>query len=452
MKRNDTYGVKPFTEPVNGACVTPPGSKSITNRALVFAALNHDAITLENALFSRDTRIMVACLRQLGIEIVTDESQKRIQVNGCDGTIPIREARLNVGNAGTAARFLTALICLHEGGYYYIDGDEEMRKRPMSGLLNALEEAGAARVKYHGVTGHMPYSVQTQGLKGGEIQLDASASSQMLSALLMIAPFAKSPVSIKLKSKTVSQPFVNMTQQMMQFFGYSQFREHQNGLIYTCQPVDRPYYACMPISPNVYRIEPDATAASYFLVLPIAAGGHIEVTLPANSLQGDTGFATVLNTHWKNCRRLTGIISVKVPSQHPPLPGIEADFNAISDTFLTIAAIAPLLNGPTTITGIGHTRHQETDRIAAMAKELQKLGQGVEEGADWLRITPRPLQPATIETYNDHRIAMSFAILGCTNLNRDGSSWLALKNPECCEKTFPEFFDKLEALREANHS
>ncbi len=404
--------IQPFTKPVRGT-VTLPGSKSITNRALILAALSPKTITLHGALFSRDTCIMVAALRALGFVVVTDENALTITLAGRGGEIPVREAKLDVGNAGTAARFLTAFVCLRPDGVYHFDGDEAMHRRPIGALLAAIESQGA-----QATARNFPFTLKTAGLRGGQVDLDASESSQLLSALLMVAPQARSPLTVKLKGETVSQPFVEMTERMVQKFA--------------AQPAD-------------YAIEGDATAASYFAELAIITGGTVEVkglNLTRAALQGDAGFYRLLAAQ--------GLITSSGLTVSPgrARTGITADFNDFSDTFLSLAALAPLLDGPTKISGIAHTRKQETDRVAGMARELKKLGQQVIETEDALEIHPRPLTPGVeIETYHDHRFAMSFGILGCHDSLKNGQPWLTIKDPGCCAKTFPAFFDLLETLR-----
>ena len=402
----------PFTGPVRGG-VTLPGSKSITNRALILAALGPTTVTLRNALFSRDTRIMIAALRNLGFEITADESALTITITGGGGKIPQREAQIEVGNAGTAARFLTALVSLHPQGTYHFDGDEAIRRRPIGTLLEALEHQGATASARS-----FPFTLKTAGLRGGNVRLDASESSQLLSALLMVAPHARSPLTVELKGETVSRPFVAMTERMVQQF--------------SAPVVD-------------YAIEGDATAASYFAALALVTQGQLTVNglnLSPSALQGDAEFYRLLAAH-----QLITASDHQVASGHER-SGFSADFNHFSDTFLTLAALAPLLEGPTRITGIAHTRKQETDRVAGMARELRKLGQQVIETEDTLEIHPRPLTPhREIETYHDHRFAMSFGILGCYDLLRNGQAWLSIKDPACCAKTFPSFFDLLADLR-----
>jgi 3-phosphoshikimate 1-carboxyvinyltransferase len=402
----------PFTGPVRGS-VTLPGSKSITNRALILAALGSTTVTLRNALFSRDTRIMIAALRTLGFEITADESALTITITGGGGKISQREAQIEVGNAGTAARFLTALVSLHPEGTYHFDGDAAMRRRPIGTLLEALEHQGATASARS-----FPFTLKTAGLRGGNVPLDATESSQLLSALLMVAPHARSPLTVQLKGETVSRPFVAMTERMVQQF--------------STPVVD-------------YAIEGDATAASYFAALALVTQGQLTVNglnLSPAALQGDAEFYRLLAAH-----QLITASDHQVASG-PQRSSFSADFNHFSDTFLTLAALAPLLEGPTRITGIAHTRKQETDRVAGMARELRKLGQQVIETEDTLEIHPRPLTPhREIETYHDHRFAMSFGILGCYDLLKNGQAWLSIKDPACCAKTFPSFFDLLADLR-----
>jgi 3-phosphoshikimate 1-carboxyvinyltransferase len=409
--------IQPFTRPVHGR-VTLPGSKSITNRALILAALGSRGVTLRGALFSRDTRIMVAALRQLGFAVATDEPALTITIAGRGGAIPVREAELDVGNAGTAARFLTAFVCLRPDGVYHFTGDEAMRRRPIGALLEALAAQGA-----QASARHFPFTLKTAGLRGGPVELDASESSQLLSALLMVAPHAATLLTVQLKGGTVSQPFVEMTGRMVRQFA---------------------------ASPGDYAIEGDATAASYFAALTVVAGGSLGIdglNLAPDALQGDRAFHRLLEG--KGLIRTAGQTVSPGASRH----GVTADFNDFSDTFLTLAALAPLLDGPTRISGIAHTRKQETDRVAGMARELTKLGQQVIETEDALEIHPRPLVPGVeIETYHDHRFAMSFGILGCHDLLKDGRPWLTIRDPGCCAKTFPAFFDLLAGLRTASHA
>lgn len=415
MSLADPLPITPFIQPVRGV-VELPGSKSITNRALILAALADGTTKLTGALFSRDSRIMVTALQTLGFKVTADESTHTIVVEGRGGQIPESSATIHVGNAGTAARFLTALVCLHPSGVYHFDGDEAMRKRPIGSLLDALTEQGA-----QADTRSFPFTLKTAGLRGGEVSIDASESSQLLSALILVAPSACTPLEVTLQGETVSKPFVTMTENMVRQFS-------------------------SPL--NEYAIEGDASAASYFAAHAFVTNSTLRINglnLADDALQGDAQFCHLLKE--------LGYLDLDghILSAGSNRQGTETDFNAISDTFLTLAAIAPLLDGPTKITGIAHTRKQETDRVAGMARELIKLGQKVIETEDSLEIHPQPLIPdVVIETYEDHRFAMSFGILGCHDLHGDGRVWLSIKDPACCGKTFPNFFEVLESLRQSS--
>ncbi len=417
MPLADPLPITPFTHPISGV-VELPGSKSITNRALILAALAEGTTKLTGALFSRDSRIMIAGLQALGFVITADESTHTIVVEGRGGEIPVGTAKINVGNAGTAARFLTALVCLHPNGTYDFDGDEAMRKRPIGSLLDALTEQGAQADERS-----FPFTLKTAGLRGGEVSVDASESSQMLSALLLAGSRAQSPLKINITGEPGSRPFVEMTKRVIEQFAQK---------------------------PSTYNVEGDASAASYLLTLPLITGG--EITLPNyhGDLQGDRRFLEVVRH-----------VSLQVDEDEAPpryfyardtrLKPVEQNFREFSDTFLTLAAIAPLLDGPTKITGIAHTRKQETDRVSGMARELIKLGQKVIETEDALEIHPQPLNSGVeIETYEDHRFAMSFGILGSHDLHGNGRPWLSIKDPACCGKTFPTFFEVLESLRQSS--
>lgn len=420
----DVLPIVPFTHPARGE-VRLPGSKSLTNRALLLAALGGRDVVLEGALFSEDTRLMVTALRTLGCTVEADEADASLRVRATAEPAWPERAELFVGLAGTAARFLTAFCAAAPRGCYRIDGVPQMRVRPMRGLIEALRGLGAD-IRCLGEEGFFPLEINAHGLRGGEVVIDASASSQLLSALLMVAPLAAEPVHVRLAG-AVRWTYVEMTRRLMAEFGV------------TLPPPGSGRFVIAPApyrNPERYVIEPDASAASYFHALPVVVGGQIVLPglrPPGAGLQGDAAFPEVLEAVK---RRKAGEL-------------FASDFHEISDTFLTLAAIAPLLSGPTRITGIAHTRKQETDRVAGMARELRKLGQDVVEEEDALTITPRPLRlDQEIETYHDHRFAMSFGVLGCRDVRGDGRSWLAIRNPACCGKTFPHFFELLAQLRE----
>jgi 3-phosphoshikimate 1-carboxyvinyltransferase len=313
----------------------------------------------------------------------------------------------------------------------------------MKGLLEFLAAKGSEFV-FHQEEWHFPFTMKTRGLKGGLWEVDASASSQILSALMMVAPLCEEAVTIRLIGDTVSKPFIQMTADMMKQFGAE--IECKND--YHC-PENSHYRRTEP----EYQIEPDATAASYFFTLPYVAGGQIRIEgLEKNPLQGDIDYLKILTSLGFYVEWDRNIIRVIAPNSL--VNGGHFNFNPISDTFLTLAAISPILKTPTTITGIAHTRKQETDRISAMATELKKLGQDVTETEDSIHIKPsiENLKMAAqknpiIHTYEDHRVAMSFGILGSYNLFGDLRPWLKIEDPYCCAKTFPHFFKELEKIR-----
>lgn len=446
------FPILPLTKPT-AARVRLPGSKSITNRALILAALSQGETVLKGALSSEDTEIMVDSLRRLGFTVTVDAPQETIRVLGEGGRIPNAQASLFVGNAGTAARFLTAFCCLARDGVYEIDGVPQMRTRPMKELLDSLIALGA-RIESN--DGHFPIRIHASGLTGGPVRVDASASSQMLSALLMVAPLAREDCRFQVEK--VRLPFVQMTLRMMSQFGQ---RTDPSVLGSGAREITigsgTPYR--LPVGDS-YAIEPDVTAASYFATLPLVTGGHLTIEnlfYHRESLQGDSAFFEVLKELGV---RITSADSTGTRFEGPERlleRSIDKDFSGFSDTFLTLAAISPLLPGPVHIRGIAHTRKQETDRVAAMAKELQKLGQNVRESEDSLEIRPSlatidPKGICFIDTYNDHRFAMSFAVLGLRDLRGNGEPWIAIRNPECCAKTFPAFFQVLEGVREATNN
>ena len=440
-----------------------PGSKSITNRALILAALADGKTHLEGALFSRDTRIMLAALEQLGFETISDEATAKITVKGQGGRIPCDNARIDVGNSGTAARFLTAFLALNDGGVYRLDGDAAMRQRPIAGLIESLVSLDAADFKFHGDPAHFPFTLYAKGYKGGKTTVDAKASSQILSALLLASPCttkgsrqAEGP--IKLICPEVRPHYVAITLKMREAFGAASTVATEAG------EYDLPLTSyCAPGSGS-HAIEPDISAASYFLALTLIHGGSLRIpNLSDDPLQSDAHFVEVLAQHGLQVDASRDEWTATCSETNIPRRGHrEINFNSISDTFLTYAAISPLLGDSVRITGIAHTRHQETDRIAGMAAELSKLGQLVKEEEDALTIQPKPNelraramqarkadQLLSIDTYEDHRFAMSFAVLASYDLLGDGKPWLAIKDPNCCAKTYPGFFDALDSLRHA---
>ena len=420
---SDAVEIRPVSAPIVGE-VRPPGSKSLTNRALVVAALAEGPSSLTGVLDSRDTQVMLDSLRRLGLQLMTDPAACTVQVLGCGGKIPAESADLWLENSGTSIRFLTAMCALGHG-VYRLDGNERMRQRPIDDLLDALGQLGVTVRTELGTDGP-PVLVTANGLGGGEAQISAQKSSQFLSAALLAAPYARGPLELKLDGPLVSEPYIDMTLGVMRQFGV------------TVETLPGSYR----VVPQVYRggrydIEPDASAASYFFAAAAITGGRVTVLgLSREALQGDVQFVTALEQ--MGCEVEWGTDRITV--QGRPLHGIAIDMNAISDTAQTLAAVAPFAAGPTTIRNIAHVRHKETDRISAVVTELQRLGIRADEHADGLTIHPGPVSPGAVETYDDHRMAMSFALLG---LRAPG---IRILDPGCTAKTYPEFFRDLDRL------
>jgi 3-phosphoshikimate 1-carboxyvinyltransferase len=425
--------IKPLTRPPV-ATIRVPGSKSITNRALVMAALSQPerGCELRGALRSEDTELMVDALQCLGFQVCTCWSENRIHVRRetVGAIIPAPSADLFVGNSGTTMRFLTAMVSLGRGRYR-LDGIARMRERPIDDLLAALQQLGVNAYSERN-DGYPPVVVESSGLEGGIVQIRGNVSSQFLSGLLMAGPLAQSGLIIEVDGPLVSKPYVTMTVEMMAEFGVE---VETDGATHFNVPPARGYSA------DEYDIEPDASAASYFLGAATITGGAITLPgLDTATLQGDISFVDVLERMGAKARFEDAGV-VMMGREGGRFRGIEADMNCISDTVMTLAAVACFADGPTTIENVAHIRHKETDRLAALATELRRVGAEVEEFADGLRITPQPLHGAVIETYNDHRMAMSMALIG---LKVPG---IIIKNPGCVAKTYPDFFADLEKLR-----
>ena len=423
----DAIEITPVSRPIE-AVAKIPGSKSITNRALLVAALADGASELSGALFSDDTHYMAAALGALGIEVEADEGGERFRVQGGGGTFPAEAANLFVGNSGTTMRFLTAALPLGHGRYR-IDGVPRMRQRPIAPLLQALNDLGADAVSEAG-TGCPPVVVQANGLRGGRAAMAGDQSSQYFTGLLISAPYAAEGVEVEVIGDLVSKPYMPLTAAVMRAFGVEVELDVEMWRTFRV-PAGQRYTG------RRYQIEPDASNASYFFAAAAVTGGRVRVEgLGEGSTQGDLYFVDALAA----MGAAVTISSDYVEVQGPPggaLRAVDLDMRAISDTAQTLAAIAPFADGPTTIRGVEHNRLKETDRIGALATELRRLGQGVEERPDGLTINPAPITPAEIETYDDHRIAMSFAV---TALRAPG---VRLLNPSCVAKTFPDFFARL---------
>lgn len=425
----DNLKIPTFTTPIE-ATIHIPGSKSITNRALLIAALANGKSVLENALFSEDTHWFSHCLQQLSISVEADEAKSLFHVQGTGGIIPSDFADLFVGNAGTAARFITAMVSLGEGTYH-VDGIPRMRERPMGEMLLAIERQGSF-FDFEEKTGHIPFSLHSHGFKGGNIVLKAYQTSQQLSALLLIAPYAKEDTFIEIEGELVSQSYIAMTCHMMESFGVQVEQKEGNRFFIKAGQCYQPMH---------YMIEPDASNASYFFAAAAITGGSIRVeNLTKNSCQGDTKFVKVLEK--MGCHVTEGEDFIQVQGTEK-LRGIDVDLNDMSDMVQTLAAIAPFADTPVAIRNVEHIRWKETDRLKAVVTELRRMGVKVEEYADGMRIYPSPPTPTQIETYDDHRMAMSFAVTG---LRAPG---IVIKDPNCTRKTFPDFFTRFLELIEA---
>lgn len=411
------------TGPVKGS-IRPPGSKSITNRALVCAALAEGDSVLYGTLASDDTRVMLDCLAGLNVNVDASDDGTLV-VHGCDGRIPSTRADLFVGNSGTTIRFLTAMVALGKGEYR-LDGIPRMRERPIADLLEALRQLGA---QADDTKGCPPVIVRGHGLAGGQVRMRGNISSQYLSGLLMAAPYAAHDVAIAIEGPLVSLPYVEMTCAVMQAFGVTSNRDSV-GTFHV--PAQRGYAG------REYSIEPDASAASYFWAAAAITGGDVLVQgLTPDALQGDVRFCDCLQR--MGCEVVPETDGIRVRGRS--LSGIDVNMNQISDTVQTLAAVALFADGPTVIRDVAHIRHKETDRIGDLARELRKLGAYVEERADGMTIQPpEDLRPASIETYDDHRMAMSLALVGLRIPD------LVVLNPGCTAKTYPNFFRDLERL------
>lgn len=429
---SETVRIQPAAGPID-ATVELPGSKSYSNRALLIAALAGGRSQITRALFSDDTRVMHAALVALGIQVEADEGKQRYLVEGASGRIPAAAAELLTGNAGTAARFLTAAVALGNGRYV-VDGSARMRQRPIQPLLDGLQQLGVDAVARLD-NGCPPVVVSANGIAGGLARVRGDISSQYISALLLAGPYAERGIEIEVEGELVSAPYVDLTLGIMSDFGVQTERD---GIHRFRVPPGQRYRG------RAYAVEPDASSASYFFAAAAVTGGRVRVQhLGRGSAQGDLGLLGVLEAMGCTVSRESDAMEVHGPEQ---LHAVDADFTRMGDVATTLMAIAPFADGPVTVRGIAQTHHEESDRPVTAATELRRLGIQVEESWDSLTIHPGEPRPAVIQTYDDHRIAMSFAITGLR------AAGIAIANPACVAKTFPDFFEVLARVTGAREA
>ena len=430
------------------ATVSVPGSKSVTNRALLLAALSDSEVELDGVLFSDDSRHFLGSLISLGFEIEVDEENKRVKVKGNHGVIPNKNGTINVGSAGTAARFLTAMLALSDGEYT-INCSEQMEKRPMQTLFEVLEQMGAEFI-YLNKQGYLPVRVRgnlrkkSDGVSNNYLKLDASLgsdpiikmdiskSTQFLSAMLMVVPVMTYDVDIVITSEKKTGAYIKITMDMLKEFGVEVMFDGESYHIKGNQ-----HYVM-----DNYVIEPDVSAACYFFATAAITGGSVKVrNLTMNSMQGDMKFLEVMEklgcevTEEENGIRVTGPVN-------GVYAGIDIDMNNFSDQALTMSVVAAFATSETRIRNIGHIRGQECDRMNAIVSNLKKCGIEAREEGDDIVIAPREAHGAVIDTFEDHRVAMSFTLMG---LKTEG---IVIDNPMCCRKTFENFYDVFEGMFE----
>ncbi|OBT13920.1 3-phosphoshikimate 1-carboxyvinyltransferase [Vibrio sp. UCD-FRSSP16_10] len=411
---------------VNGE-VNLPGSKSVSNRVLLLAALAQGTTRLTNLLDSDDIRHMLNALKQLGVSYRLSEDKTTCEVDGLGGVFNAPDAlELFLGNAGTAMRPLAAALCASKGEFV-LTGEPRMKERPIGHLVTALREAGA-EVTYLENDGFPPLKIQGTGLKSGEVSIDGSISSQFLTAFLMSAPLADGDITINIDGDLVSKPYIDITLHIMEQFGVSvENYDYKKFIVRGGQ-----HY----VAPGDFLVEGDASSASYFLAAA-AIGGEIKVTgIGKDSIQGDIQFADALQAMGAEIEWGSDYIIARKGE----LKAVDLDFNHIPDAAMTIAVAALFAKGTTAIRNVYNWRVKETDRLAAMATELRKVGATVEEGEDYIIVTPpEQINHAAIDTYDDHRMAMCFSLVAF------GSS-VTINDPKCTSKTFPDYFDKLLGL------
>lgn len=412
---------------VNGE-VNLPGSKSMSNRVLLLAALAEGTTEVRNLLESDDTSHMLNALETLGAGIHLSEDGRRCEIAGLGGPFPDGEATLFLGNSGTTMRSLCAAICMGNGKYT-LTGEPRMLERPIGDLVDALRQIGA-QIEYAAAEGCPPLEITARGLTGGEVRIRGNISSQYLTGMLMAAPMSLAPLTICVEGDLVSKPYINMTLDVMQRFGVVVER---SGYEWFRLPGGQNYK-----SPGSILVEGDASSASYFLSAAAIGGGTVRVNgVGGSSIQGDIAHADVLRQ--MGARVSSGDDWIEI--SRGELVGIDADLNHIPDAAMTVAVTALFAKGKTTIRNVHNWRVKETDRLSAMATELRKVGADVVEGVDYIQITPPPkIRDATIDTYQDHRIAMCFSLAAL------GDASITINDPDTVSKTFPDYFERLKDI------
>lgn len=425
--------------------VAVPGSKSITNRALLLATLARGTSSLRGVLFSDDSRHFLKCIQELGFETTVDVDKKEVQVTGLGGAVPKAEASPYVGSAGTAARFLTAYLGVSHGTYY-MDASEQMRRRPMAPLIASLRELGC-EILCEEEEGHFPFTIKSHGFGKRLITVDIEHSSQFLSALLISSCLSPEDMTIHIEGEH-GMAYIGITTRMMEQFGvhaqpqYYCMGSADNhdccGCINSTRPMGYRIAAGQHYQALDYQIEPDVSAACYFYAMGALLNVPVQVLhVGKESMQGDTAFLDILVQMGCELREDADGLTL-LPPANGCLSGVTADLSACSDQTITLAAIAPYADSPTTITGIGHIRFQECDRLSAIVTELQRMGIRCESTDNSITVWPGLPQPCTVQTYEDHRMAMGFTLTGLR------TAGIVIDNPGCCRKTFEDYYEVLE--------
>jgi len=423
-------------EPVEGLQgeVKLPGSKSISNRVLLLAALAEGDTVVRGLLDSDDVRYMLEALRELGVHWEQLGDSRDFVVTGCGGKLPKSSGDFFLGNAGTAMRTLSAVLAV-QGGDYSVRGIERMHERPIGDLVKALKQVGA-QVEYLGETGYPPLKIHPRtGRDSGVVTIKGDVSSQFTTGLMQCAPLLDG-VEIQIDGELISKPYIDMTIALMARFGVQVERDGWSTFNIAAGQCYK--------SPGEIFVEGDASSASYFLAAGLIGGGPVTVQgVGSDSIQGDVAFADVLEKIGAQVQRNPNSIEVRA-TDGQPVKAFDEDFNAIPDAAMTLAVVALFADGPCTLRNIASWRVKETDRINAMANELGKLGVKVDVGEDWLRVHPGPLKEGvSIHTYDDHRIAMCFSLVAAAGVS------VIIEDPDCTAKTFPNYFDAFATL---NHS